>query len=287
MTTLGQSFAYCDHVARNKAANFYHAFRLLPLRQRQAMSALYSFLRVADDIADAPAPQEARRIGLAEWRRQLDLALAGQYTHPIHAALHETVRRHQIPQHYLHDAIDGVAMDLDIASYATFADLLPYCYRVASVVGLSCIHIWGFCDPLALQYAESAGIAFQLTNILRDLAEDAAQGRVYLPMEDFERFGYSREALQRGDTGPQFAALMGFETRRATDYYDRAEPLVDLLPPPGRAVFLVMLRTYRGLLEEIERRSYDVFHGRIRVSAWYKLWQVLRALPVRFGWRGA
>ena len=151
------------------------------------------------------------------------------------------------------------------------------------MVGLSCIHIWGFTQEQARKYAESAGVAFQLTNILRDLAEDAARGRVYLPAEDLDRFGYRREQLCRGERDAHFEALMRFETERANRYYDAAAPLAPLLAPPGRAVFLVMLRTYRGLLDAIASCNFDVFSRRVRVSHWYKLWQVLRVLPVRWG----
>ena len=282
--TLAESFAYCERLASRQAANFYHAFRLLPRRQRLDMCALYSFLRVSDDLTDEPGDTEAKRAALADWRRRLDLALAGNYSHPLHAALHETVRRHGIPPEYLHAALDGVGMDLDTSSYATFDELYIYCYRVASVVGLSCIHIWGAAADEARASAEAAGIAFQLTNILRDLAEDASRGRIYLPAEDLKRFGYDPDQLRRGEGGPSFEALMGFEVERARHYYDAGKTLVPLLPRPGRAVFLVMLRTYRGLLDAIARRNYDVFHGRVRVSRWYKLWQVLKVLPVRWGW---
>ena len=283
MATLAESFAYCDHLARREAANFYHAFRLLPRRQRLDMAALYSFLRLTDDLADGPEPVEVKRAALDDWRRRLDRALAGSSSHPLHPALHDTVCRHGIPHAYLHAALDGAGMDLDISHYDTFNDLYLYCYRVASVVGLSCIRIWGFTDARAQEYAEAAGIAFQLTNILRDLAEDAGRGRVYLPVEDLDRFGYGREQLCRGEHGERFEALMRFEAERARRYYDRGGLLAPLLPRPGRAVFLVMLRTYRGLLDAIARRNFDVFGGRVRLSRAYKLWQVLRVLPVRWG----
>lgn len=281
--TVRKSYAWCEKVARTKAANFYHAFRLLPRGQYRAMCALYAFLRVADDLADEPGEPEQKRAALDDWRRQLDLALAGSYRHPLYPAFADTVRAHAVPPEYLHAAIDGVAMDLDVARYDTFADLYLYCYRVASVVGLSCIHIWGFRAAEARQYAESAGIAFQLTNILRDLAEDAGRGRVYLPREDLERFGCSAESLARGERDERFAALMTFQADRARAYYDAAGPLVPLLQPAGRSVFLVMLRTYRGLLERIVASRFDVFRQRVRVGRWFKLWQVLRALPVRLG----
>jgi phytoene synthase len=281
--TLARSFAWCERVARREAANFYHAFQLLPRRQRLDMCALYAFLRVSDDLVDAPGPDEGKRRSLDDWRRQLDRALEGVPSHPLHRALCDTLHRHAIPHEYLHAALDGVAMDLDHSSYDTFDDLYLYCYRVASVVGLSCIHIWGCIQEPARKYAESAGVAFQLTNILRDLGEDAGRGRVYLPAEDLERFGYRREQLCRGERDAPFKALMRFEAERAARYYDAAAPLVPLLAPPGRAVFLVMLRTYRGLLEAMERCNFDVFARRVRVGRGYKLWQVLRVLPVRWG----
>ncbi len=278
-----RAYRYCEQIARTKAANFYPAFRLLPKVQYRGMCALYAFLRIADDLSDEAGAVEDKRRNIDAYRRQLDLALAGHSQEPLHLAIADTVHTHRIPVEYLHAALDGVAMDLDVSAYDTFDDLYLYCYRVASVVGLSCIHIWGAHGEEAKQYAESAGIAFQLTNILRDLAEDAGRGRIYLPCADMERFGYSVESLKRGERGPAFEALMTFEANRARSYYEAAGPLVRLLDPPGRAVFLVMLRTYRGLLERIVVGGFDVFSHRVRVSRWFKLWQVVRALPVRWG----
>ena len=163
---------------------------------------------------------------LEDWRRQLGEALAGVYNHPLPPALHATLTRFAIPRDYLDAVLDGVGMDLDTVRYATFGDLYPYCYRVASAVGLACIHIWGFDRPEAKDYAEAAGIAFQLTNILRDLAEDAGRGRVYLPREDLERFGYGEEQLLRGERDDAFRRLMQFEVARARSYYDAARPLI-------------------------------------------------------------
>ena len=248
------------------------------------MSALYSFLRIADDLADGPGPAEEKRGSLADWRRRLDDALEGVYSHPLHPAFHHAVRRFGVPPEYLHAALDGVEMDLAVARYDTFADLYPYCYRVASAVGLACIHIWGFTGDKARAYAEAAGMAFQLTNILRDLGEDAGRGRVYLPREDLERFGYGRGRLAGRRARrplPRADALRGGSCR---GYYDAAEPLAPLLRPAGRAVFLTMLRTYRGLLDAIVRRDYDVFGGRVRLGRLHKLWLAARALPVSWGW---
>jgi phytoene synthase len=280
---VARSFAYCERLARRAAGNFYHAFRLLPAEQRRAMCALYAFMRVADDLADGPADAAAKRRALQSWRRQLDAALRGAYGHALHPALHRSVERYGIPREYLGAVLDGVEMDLDTPRYATFAELYGYCYRVASAVGLACIHVWGFAGERAKSYAESAGVAFQLTNILRDLGEDAARGRVYLPQEDLDRFGYRADDLALGRRDGRFRGLMRFQAERARSYYDAAEPLAGLLAPAGRAVFLVMSRTYRGLLDAIVRRDYDVFSGRVRLSRLYKLWLAARALPVRWG----
>ena len=281
---LARSYAYCERLTRREAGNFYPAFRVLPGPQRRAMCAFYAFNRITDDLSDGPGPSAGKRAGLVEWRRQLQGAVAGDYRHPLHAALQHTIRTYAIPLEYLHAVLDGVEMDLDPVRYATFDDLYPYCYRVASAVGLACIHIWGFSDVKAKAYAESAGIALQLTNILRDLKEDAARGRIYLPGEDLDRFGYAEAQLQRGERNDCFRALMRFEVERARGYYRAARPLSALLPPAGRAVFQVMTRTYAGLLDRIERRDYDVFSSRVSLSTWRKLGLALQALPVRWGW---
>jgi phytoene synthase len=281
--SVAQSFAYCERLARRAAANFYHAFRLLPGEQRRAMCALYAFMRVADDAADEPGPAEAKRHALEAWRGQLSDALVGAYRHPLHPALHATLVRYDIPRSYLDAVLDGVSMDLDTDRYATFADLYPYCYRVASAVGLACVRVWGARGAESERLAEAAGIAFQLTNILRDVAEDGALGRVYIPGEDLRRFGYAVEDLLAGCSDDRFRKLMRFEADRAYSYYDAAGALTGLLAPAGRAVFLVMLRTYRGLLDEIVRRDFDVFSGRVRLSRLRKLWLAARVLPVRWG----
>lgn len=282
--SLADSYRYCEQIARREAGNFYHAFRVLPRAQRQAMCALYAFLRLTDDLGDSHEPVDKKREGLAAWRRQFDSALAGVYTHCLHAAIRDTITTNRIPKQYLHDVIDGVEMDLDTTSYATFTDLYRYCYRVASAVGLACIHIWGFTDEKAKEYAEKAGIAFQLTNILRDLGEDAGRDRIYLPAEDLDRFSYPAEKLERGERDEQFRALMRFQVERARGYYELSQPLSALLPSAGRAVFLVMTRTYRSLLDAIEGRDYDVFSRRVTLSQWRKLGLVVQALPVRLGW---
>jgi 15-cis-phytoene synthase len=281
--SVAQSYTACDRIARRAASSFYPAFHLLPAAQRRAMCAVYAFFRIADDISDEPAPIEDKRRQLALFREGFDRALHGDPTLAIHAALRDTVEHFRIPPRYLMAAIDGVEMDLTATTYATFADLQSYCYHVASVVGLACIHIWGAGGSRAEQYAVDAGIAFQLTNILRDLGEDAARGRVYLPQEDLHRFGYSSADLARGFQGNGYRALMQFEVARARAFYDAAWPLVALLKPPGRAVFLMMARTYRALLSAMEVRDYDVFSSRVRISRWRKIVLALGALPARWG----
>jgi phytoene synthase len=279
-----RSYAWCERLARQAAGNFYHAFRLLPREQRQAMCALYAFLRIADDCTDGVGALAEKHAALSAWRQQFERALTGDYVHPVHAALHHAIVQYHIPQVYLTEVLEGVAMDLGVDRYERFADLYPYCYRVASAVGLACIHIWGFTDEQAKTHAEAAGIAFQLTNILRDVGEDAARGRVYLPQEDLARFGYDPAELAQGTCDERFRELMRFESARANSYYDACMPLAAMLQPAGRAVFLVMLRTYRGLLDEIIRLDYDVFSQRVRLSRLYKLWLAASVLPVRWGW---
>jgi phytoene synthase len=281
---LAQSYKYCEALARKKARNFYPAFRLLPRAQRQAMCALYAFMRVADDLTDEAGDVDLKRSALSGWRRDFAGALEGRYSHPLHAALHHTLLSYAVPHEYLHAVLDGVEMDLFREAYTTFEDLYKYCYQVASAVGLACIHVWGFRDGAAKKYAESAGIAFQLTNILRDLGEDSARGRVYLPQEDLCRFKYTPEELRRGERGANYRALMEFQVKRARLYYSASEPLNDLLEPAGRSVFRVLLRTYRGLLDAIEERDYDVFSKRVSLSSWRKMRLIAQALPVRWGW---
>jgi phytoene synthase len=280
--SLLRSYRFCETLARREAGNFYPAFRILPPPQRQSMCALYAFMRIADDLSDEPGPVAGKRAGLSAWRQGLDRACRGEFAHPIHEALVHTIHKHAIPREYLEAVLDGVEMDLEPVAYATFADLRLYCYRVASAVGLACVHVWGFTRPKAKVYAEQAGLAFQLTNILRDLGEDAALGRVYLPREDLDRFGYTEDKLRRGERDESFRALMRFEVERARACYAAAWPLVPLLSPPGRAVFLMMAKTYRSLLDAIEARDYDVFQSRVGVGSWKKLLFALTALPVRW-----
>lgn len=268
---LSASYRQCQRLARRSASNFFFSFLLLPAPKRAAMCALYAFLRHTDDLGDNPQPASARRAALAAWRTSFERAMAGQFDHPILPALADAVARYHIPPQFLADVIDGVELDLDRTQYETFAELENYCYHVASVVGLSCIHIWGFRDVAAYEPARQCGIAFQITNILRDLKEDASLGRIYLPREDLDRFDYSAQDLRSAVCDRRFLDLMQFEIERAEEYYRQGEKLTNWLEPDGRRAFAAMTATYRGLLDEIKRRSGDVLTSRVRLSNWRKL----------------
>jgi phytoene synthase len=282
--TLARSYEWCVRLTRQRAGNFYYAFLILPREQRRAMCALYAFMRVADDLTDSDAPVEQKWVSLQAWRRGLIDALDGRCTHASHPALVHVVERYRIPPLYLQELLDGVQEDLIRSRYATFEELYRYCYRVASAVGLACIHIWGYDESKAEQYAEWSGIAFQLTNILRDVAEDARGGRIYLPQEELKRFGCTEDQLLNGPFDQRYQELMRFQVERARDFYERSRPLRQHLQPAGRAVLQVMTRIYRGVLDAVERRGFDRVNERVSLSPWHKAGLLVQALPVRFGW---
>jgi phytoene synthase len=237
------------------------------------MCVLYAFMRVSDDLGDDQScAVEERAAALCTWRESLTAALAGsRFDHRLFPALADVVERCQVPHEYLFAVLDGIEMDLEPAGFETFAELSEYCYRVAGAVGLCCIHIWGFHDDRAIDRAVDCGLAFQLTNILRDIGEDAEMGRIYLPREDLRRFDYSAEDITAQRYDERFIELMRFEAERAGEYFDRAQELHDYLEPPGRPIFQAMLQIYGGLLSAIERRKYDVYSGRVRLPRWRKL----------------
>lgn len=268
--TLEASYAHCQRIARAEARNFYYSFLALPRPKRLAMCALYAYLRHTDDLGDNPRPAMERMQALANWRQSLDRALGGSFDGPLFVALADTVCRFSIPPEYLSAVIDGVEMDVEGRTYETFADLTDYCYKVASVVGLACIHVWGFNDQRALVPARRCGLAFQLTNILRDLKEDAAGGRVYLPLEDLRQFDYSIDDLRDHVRDGRLRALMRYEIGRAEGLYIDAMELEEYLSPEGRAAFGAIVSTYRALLERIKRLDGDVFGRRVALSPWRK-----------------
>jgi len=254
------------------------------------MCALYAFLRRTDDLADEPAPAALKAQALRAWRLELEAALAGQNpTWPGLLALTDTVARHAIPAKLLHEVIDGVSRDIQPTRFVTFADLADYCYHVASVVGLSCLHIWGYRSEggKAEKLAEHCGLALQLTNILRDLGADARDGRIYLPEDDLARFGVEPDELASARRpNDRLHSLLEFEAERAYSYYGAVRQLVPLVAPVGRPVLLYIVGVYRSLLDEIVRRDYDVLSSRISLSPWRKLAIGLRAVGGQFVARG-
>jgi phytoene synthase len=274
--TLEESYAQCRNVARTRARNFYYSFVLLSREQRDAMCAVYAFMRYCDDLSDEPG---ANRAAIEQWRKALDEALAGRYgAHPVLPAFHDTVSRYRIPPRYFYEMVDGVASDLEPRRFEAFDQLYRYCYQVASTAGLTTIHILGFESPEALPLAKKCGIAFQLTNILRDIREDAERGRIYLPAEDLARFGVREDDIRGSVRTPEFIDLMDFETARARRYYRESQPLLGLVDRRSRACLTALIAIYSRLLDRIESSNYDVFSRRISLPAWEKSWIVLRAL---------
>jgi phytoene synthase len=276
---LRESYRYCRNIARKQARNFYYSFIVLPREKSDAMCAVYAFMRYCDDIADDPAMGRDKDAMLRSWRESLDRSIHGDYGDSlILPAFHDSVKRFDIPTNYLHQLIDGATMDLSIDRYRTFDDLYDYCYKVASVVGLVCIHIFGFDSPQARKHAEFCGIAFQLTNILRDVKEDAERGRVYIPEEDLWAFDYSTEDLMNGVHDDRFHRLMRFETHRAHDYYGAALPLVPMVHGSGRPGLCAMIEIYSSILHRIDERPCDVLHGQVSLPTSRKLSIAAKAL---------
>ena len=276
MREIERSYDYCVKVARTRAKNFYYSFLLLSKPQRRAMCAIYAFMRYCDDLSDDPG---ANRAAIERWRKEMEDALEGRFSgHPVWPAFHHTVRRFGIPHEYFRAMIDGVLSDLEPRVFETFDQLYRYCYQVASVVGLTIIHIFGFDTRTALPLAEKCGVAFQLTNILRDIREDAGLGRIYLPAEDLRSFGVSPDDLRAGNSSEGFLKLMRFEAARARGYYLDSAPLLDLIHPRSRPSLWALITIYSRLLERIEATNYDVFRRRVRVPTIEKGWIVARAM---------
>lgn len=270
---LVESYRFCDELSRREAKNFYYSFRLLPKDRRASMSALYAFLRRTDDLADETDSVDNKKRALDHWRQDLDDAVEGRrFGWPGLQALGDMVARHGLPTRYLIDVIDGVEMDLSQTTYETFADLHRYCYRVASAVGISCLYVWGFRSEngVAEDLAEATGVALQLTNILRDVREDAVQGRVYIPSEDLDRFGVTRESILTGKMTPSLHSLFAFQAERARAFYAQGASLARLVDPVGRPVLATITGIYRALLDEITASDYDVLAQRRRVPTWKK-----------------
>jgi len=278
--TLDAAYASCRAIAKREAKNFYYAFVALPVPRRNAICAIYAFMRQADDLADDESlSRDERRVRLDAWLADWRRVRGGEDTEePVFVAVRDATERFGIPLTLLDELINGVTMDVQHAAsdspdapdtYATFDDLYRYCYLVASVVGLVCIRIFGYQDQRAEKLAEKTGIAFQLTNILRDVAEDASRNRVYIPLEDLARHGVSLDALlHRTPHAPPTAnerALIAEIAGRAQKFYESAQLLLPLIDRESRPALWVLVRIYHALLKRIERANYDVFSRRATV----------------------
>jgi phytoene synthase len=287
---LTMAYSVCRGITRTNAKNFYYAFLVLPKHKRQALCAVYAFMRRCDDIADDPTlGLEERRFKLTTWLAALHHVQQGEPSDdPILLALTDAQRRYTIPAGLLDELAMGTAMDVEEATtqseaapaaeassltvqYKTFDDLKLYCYRVASVVGLVCIHIFGYRDPAAEPLAEQCGLAFQLTNIIRDVKEDAAMGRVYLPEEDLAKFNLSAADLLATPDPARLRPLLALEADRAREFYQAGEQLIPYISEDSQPALWVLVNIYRKLLEKIAARQYDVFTGKITLTVSEKL----------------
>jgi 15-cis-phytoene synthase len=288
---LAMAYSVCSGVARSSARNFYYAFLVLPKPKRQALCAVYAFMRRCDDLSDDPSlPPRERRARLEAWLDAFHHAQAGEPTDDaILLALTDSQRRYQIPAELLDQLAFGTLMDVPdsapegpsqetgsessslVVQYRSFKDLYLYCYHVASVVGLVCIKIFGYRDPNAEHLAERCGIAFQLTNIIRDVKEDAGMGRVYIPLEDLQKFELTPGDLQGAPDRARLRSLLAMEADRAREFYKSGHELIPLVSEDSQPALWVLVTIYQRLLEKIAQKQYDVFAGRVRLSTREKL----------------
>ncbi len=264
---------YCEDKAAKSGSSFYYSFRFLPEDRRRAVTALYAFCREVDDVVDECQDERVARVKLAWWRSEVARLYAGTPEHPVGQALLPHVRALDLPQGQLLEIIDGMEMDLDQARYASFRDLQLYCYRVAGVVGQLCAQIFGYQDRQTLKYAHDLGIAFQLTNIIRDVGEDARRGRIYLPVEDLQRFNVPADDILNYRETPAFRELMLFQIERAEQFYAQALALLPAVDRKPQRPGLMMAAIYRATLEEIRRDGAEkVLNQRLSLTPIRKLW---------------
>ena len=263
---------YCQQKAAGSGSSFYYSFLFLPAGRRRAITALYAFCREVDDIVDEGMEPQLAAAKLAWWRSEIANLCAGKPQHPVTRALLPFQKEFSIDEKHLGEIVDGMEMDLTQSRFLDWPGLERYCYRVAGVVGLLAAGIFGYRDPRTLDYAKSLGIAFQLTNIIRDVGEDARKNRIYLPMEDLKRFGVTAADILNGRQTPQFEELLKFETKRAKGYYESA---LNALPAEDRRAQrpgLIMAAIYRALLEEIELDGFRVLEHRTSLTPLRKFW---------------
>ncbi len=267
--TPEEAHAYCTAKTKASGSNFYYSFFFLPRFRREAMYTVYTFCHEIDDAVDHPPPGANPREQLSRWRQEIKAVYQGEPRYPVTISLAAHVKRLGIPEEYLQELVTGMEMDLTHTRYATFEDLYPYCYRVASIVGLICLKVFGTEDPRAREYAINLGLAFQLTNILRDVGADADRQRIYLPQEDLARFEYTEQQLFAKTNSAQFLALMRFEAARAHEFYNKAQAVYDSLSSSDRQTLVaaeIMRSVYFRILTRIQASNYAVFGPRIGVS---------------------
>jgi len=263
---------YCQQKAASSGSSFYYSFLFLPDEQRRAITALYAFCREVDDIVDECIDEHIARVKLQWWRDTMQNTYTGNPEHPVQQALVAVIERYRIPLEYFLEIIDGMEMDLDLHRYPTFKELSLYCYRAASVVGLMAAEIFGYQDRGTQKYAYHLGMAFQLTNILRDVREDAARGRIYIPLDELKQFKVTENDILQNQTSPQMRALLEFQARRAQDYYNQAYSLLSEHDRYAQRTGLIMAAIYQRLLKTIANKDYDVMGGRISLNPFLKLW---------------
>lgn len=263
---------YCQEKAAASGSSFYYSFVFLPHERRRAITALYAFCREVDDVVDETQDPQLAATKLAWWRTEVANLYEGRPQHPVTRALAPFTRDFSIDKERLGEIIDGMEMDLTQTRYLDWAGLERYCYRVASVVGLLAAGIFGYRDPKTLEYARNLGLAFQLTNIIRDVGEDARKNRIYLPVEDLKRFGVPAADILGGRESEGFRNLLAFEAERARHYYDKAFAALPAGDRRAQRPGLIMAAIYRTLLDEIERDGFHVLKGRISLTPLRKLW---------------
>ena len=266
--------AYCTALTKSSGSNFYYSFLFLPNARRAAMYTVYAFCKAVDSAVDEPPAGSQPQEELVRWRAELEAVYHGTPTWPITISLAHHVKALSIPKVYFEELITGVEMDLHNNRYVTFNELSSYCYRVASVVGLICLHVFGVTSARAQDYAVNLGMAFQITNILRDVGTDAALNRIYLPLEDLKACKYSEKSLRQQTYSPEFQKLMQHEAARARQYYDKAHAALMALPPHERRALTVaeiMRGIYSRILTKIETSQYQVFGPRIRLTTSHRL----------------
>ena len=263
---------YCQQKAASSGSSFYYSFVFLPPNRRRAITALYAYCREVDDVVDECEDAQIAATKLAWWRLELERLYTGQPEHPVTRALLPILSEFNLPQEQLLEIIDGMEMDLQQARYADFTALSLYCYRVASVVGLLAAEIFSYTERKTQKYAHDLGMAFQLTNIIRDVGEDARRGRIYLPLDELQRFDVKAHEILKGTYSDRFAALMQFQAERAQRFYDEALALLPAADRRSQKPGLMMASIYRTLLGEIERDGFHVLHQRIALTPLRKLW---------------